>query len=71
VGAAGGLGFVMVQANARMQTDMLFAAMVILALFTVLLRLAVDRLTQGLAPWAREATDTSRHPHNSPRKLAP
>ncbi|MBP2551163.1 putative hydroxymethylpyrimidine transport system permease protein [Neorhizobium galegae] len=70
VGAAGGLGFVMVQANARMQTDMLFAAMVILALFTVLLRLAVDRLTRGLAPWAREATDTSRHPSFPPRKLS-
>jgi putative hydroxymethylpyrimidine transport system permease protein len=70
VGAAGGLGFVMVQANARMQTDMLFAAMVILALFTVLLRLAVDCLTRGLAPWAREETDIPRHPPLLPRKLA-
>lgn len=52
VGAAGGLGFIMLQANARMQTDILFAAMVVLALFTVSLRLLVDRLTAGLVHWA-------------------
>ncbi len=55
VGASAGLGFVMVQANARMQTDIVFAAMSILALLTVALRLAVDRLTAPLAHWAREA----------------
>jgi putative hydroxymethylpyrimidine transport system permease protein len=55
VGAAGGLGFIMMQANARMQADMLFAAMIVLALFTVALRLLVDRLTAGLAPWAPES----------------
>lgn len=54
VGAAGGLGFVMMQANARLQTDVMFAAMGVLALYTLALRLGVDRLTEGLAPWARE-----------------
>ncbi|MFD1744972.1 ABC transporter permease [Rhizobium helianthi] len=54
VGASGGLGFVMMQANARLQTDVMFAAMAILALFTVLLRLVTDRLTANLVPWARE-----------------
>lgn len=54
VGASAGLGFVMVQANARMQTDTVFAAMTILALLTVFLRLAIDRLTAPLAHWARE-----------------
>ena len=54
VGASGGLGFVMVQANARMQTDTVFAAMVILALLTVFLRFMVDLLTAGLTPWATE-----------------
>jgi putative hydroxymethylpyrimidine transport system permease protein len=52
VGAAGGLGFIMIQANARMQTDTLFAAMVVLALFTVGLRLLVEALTASLVPWA-------------------
>lgn len=68
VGAAGGLGFIMVQANARMQADMLFAAMIVLALFTVALRLLVDRLTDGLAPWARETLDA---PLSSPLSLKP
>lgn len=57
VGAAGGLGFVMVQANARMQTDTVFAAMLVLAVLTLVLRFVVDRLTAGLAPWASEARD--------------
>lgn len=60
VGAAGGLGFIMIQANARMQADQLFAAMLVLALFSVLLRLLVDRLTAGLAPWAREEVHSFR-----------
>lgn len=55
VGASGGLGFVMVQANARMQTDTVFAAMVVLAALTLILRLLIDRLTANLAPWADEA----------------
>ncbi|MFD1330150.1 ABC transporter permease [Mycoplana ramosa] len=54
VGASAGLGFVMVQANARMQTDTVFAAMAVLAALTILMRIAVDRLTAGLAPWAAE-----------------
>lgn len=54
VGASGGLGFVMVQANARMQTDTVFAAMALLAALTVLLRLGVDLLTARLTPWAQE-----------------
>jgi ABC-type nitrate/sulfonate/bicarbonate transport system, permease component len=54
VGAAGGLGFIMMQANARMQTETVFAAMLILAALTLALRLLVDRLTRGLAPWAHE-----------------
>lgn len=56
VGSAGGLGFVMVQANARMQTDTVFAAMAVLAAMTVAMRLAVDRLTRNLTPWAAETS---------------
>ncbi len=54
VGASAGLGFVIVQANARMQTDVVFAAMVILAVLAVALRLLVDEATRPLAHWARE-----------------
>lgn len=59
VGASAGLGFVMVQANARMHTDIVFAAMTVLAVLTVALRLAVDRLTRPLAHWARETIPAS------------
>ncbi len=55
VGAAGGLGFVMVQANARMQTDMMFAALVLLMAMGGALYLLVDRVLDRAMPWA-EAT---------------
>ncbi|WP_312363381.1 ABC transporter permease [Ensifer sp.] len=54
VGASAGLGFVIVQANARMQTDVVFAAMAILAVLAVVLRLIVEEATRPLAHWARE-----------------
>lgn len=54
VGASGGLGFIMLQANARMQTDILFAALALLAGLTLVLRFSVDELTRRLVPWAPE-----------------
>ena len=54
VGASSGLGFVMVQANARMQTDTVFAAMSVLAVLSLLLRHLVDRLAPRLIPWAAD-----------------
>lgn len=54
VGASAGLGFVMVQANARMQTDTVFAAMAIIAFLALFLRVAIDRIAPFLAPWASE-----------------
>lgn len=54
VGASAGLGFVMVQANARMQTDTVFAAMTIIAILTLALRGAIDWLGPKLTPWASE-----------------
>ncbi|MEC5325543.1 ABC transporter permease [Aurantimonas sp. A3-2-R12] len=55
VGASGGLGFIMLQANARMQTDILFAALLILAVLTLALRFLVDELAGLLVPWAKES----------------
>ena len=51
VGASAGLGFVMLNANARIQTDVMFAAMFVLALMTVLLWVAVDRGLRRLLYW--------------------
>ena len=55
VGASDGLGLVMIHANARLKTDLMFAALFIVAGLAVALRLAVDRLTRRLAPWLPEA----------------
>jgi putative hydroxymethylpyrimidine transport system permease protein len=54
VGSSAGLGFVMVQANARMQTDTVFAAMTVLAVLSLVLRHLVDALGPRLLPWASE-----------------
>lgn len=54
VGASAGLGFVMLQANARMQTDMVFAALLMLGGMAVLIRAAVDAATRRLVHWIDE-----------------
>lgn len=43
VGASRGLGYLMLLANGRSKTDLMFAALIVLAVFTVLLHAAVDR----------------------------
>ncbi len=55
VGASAGLGFVMLQANARLQTDLLFAALFLLALMALLIRAAVDALARRMVPWIAES----------------
>jgi len=55
VGASSGLGLMMMHANARMQTDVMFAALLLVALMALALRLAVDLLTRRWAPWAPES----------------
>lgn len=54
VGSSAGLGFVMLHANGRMQTDLMFAALFILAGFVVLLRIGTDQLTRRLVFWVPE-----------------
>lgn len=55
VGAKGGLAFIMLQSNARMQTDMMFAALILLALMVLTLRFTVEYLTRLMVPWQVEA----------------
>lgn len=54
VGSSGGLGYLMLQANGRMQTDLMFAALVTLATLSVVLYYAVDLLVRRLTPWSNE-----------------
>lgn len=58
VGASRGLGLLMVQANARMQTDLLFAAVAVLALATLVLRHLAHRLTAPLVRWVEDLPST-------------
>ncbi|WP_424931273.1 ABC transporter permease [Amaricoccus macauensis] len=48
VGASRGLGFLMLQANGRAQTDLMFAALIVLATMTVILHITVDRLARRI-----------------------
>ena len=51
-GAKGGLGFVMLQANARTQIDVVFAALVLLALSAFVLRWLVVQFADRVVWWA-------------------
>lgn len=55
VGASAGLGFLMLQANARVQTDLMFAAMILLAICAVALYATVDQITRRLLPWQSDS----------------
>ncbi len=54
VGASSGLGYAMLMANGRAQTDVVFAALALLAAMALLVRAAVVALTRRIAPWAPE-----------------
>jgi len=54
VGSAQGLGFVMLNANARMQSDLCFAALLILIVMTLSLWAATDALLRRLIDWTPE-----------------
>jgi putative hydroxymethylpyrimidine transport system permease protein len=51
VGSSAGLGFYMLHANARMQIDLMFAALTVLAAVSVLLYFLVDYLLDRLIYW--------------------
>ena len=55
VGASAGLGYVMLNANARMETDLMFGALFVLALMTVLLWSLVDGALRRLLRWSPDA----------------
>lgn len=54
VGASSGLGFLMLNANARMQIDMMFAALVNIILMSLILYFVVDRILIRLISWQVE-----------------
>lgn len=56
VGASSGLGFVMINADARIQTDLMFAALLILAVMAIALWTLVDRALKRLLYWVPESS---------------
>jgi putative hydroxymethylpyrimidine transport system permease protein len=63
VGSASGLGHLMLHANARMQTDLMFAALFVLAILAIALYFAVDRLLTRALPWVVEGGDATSKPN--------
>lgn len=51
VGASAGLGYLMLHANGRSQTDVMFAALFVLALMALALWFAVDAALRRAIPW--------------------
>lgn len=62
VGSSSGLGYLMLHANARLQVDLMFAALLVLALMAITLYVATDHLIRRLAPWAPDASAKSALP---------
>lgn len=55
-GGSRGLGYLMIYANARTKADLLFAALIILALFAILFHRLVGLAVSRLTRWAPETT---------------
>lgn len=53
VGASEGLGFLMLNANARMQIDLMFAVLIIIILLTLLLYFSIDKLLHLMVHWQK------------------
>jgi putative hydroxymethylpyrimidine transport system permease protein len=60
VGSSAGLGYLMLQANARMQIPLMFAALLTLTAFSIALYLAVDAGLRAALPWQADALPTDQ-----------
>lgn len=53
VGASKGLGFLMLNANARMQIDLMFAALLTIIIFSLILYFLIDKSLRRIIFWSR------------------
>ena len=60
VGSSKGLGFYMLHANARMQIDVMFAALAVLAMVALALYFLVDRTMIRLVYWHKEGREEKK-----------
>ena len=56
VGSSQGLGYLMLLANGRVKTDLMFAALIVLCLFTLLLRVLINTSCERANRWSGSAT---------------
>ena len=59
VGASQGLGFLMLHASGRMQIDVMFAALFILAVIAVTIYFIVDATLRRLLTWQPESNSSN------------
>ncbi|ULG70872.1 ABC transporter permease [Marinobacterium sediminicola] len=59
VGSSTGLGYLMLNANARMQVDLMFAALLVLAVMALALYFSVNLIARRLTPWLSESTSSN------------
>ncbi|MDP0589627.1 MAG: ABC transporter permease [Candidatus Endonucleobacter bathymodioli] len=57
VGSSAGLGYMMIQANARLWVDQMFAALAVLAFCSTSFYFITDRLLHWLIPWEQESSN--------------
>lgn len=62
VGASRGLGYLMLLANGRAKTDLMFAAMFVLAAFAVVLYAVVSVVTRRMVRWSDETVEAAPRP---------
>ena len=61
VGSSEGLGFLMLHANGRMQTDVMFAALLVLAIIAIIIYYSIDWALRLLLYWSPERdSDTQK-----------
>jgi putative hydroxymethylpyrimidine transport system permease protein len=61
VGSSSGLGYYMLHANARMQVDIMFAALAVLAVISLGLYFAVDKFVTRLLYWEIQKNEDDEH----------
>ena len=62
VGSSAGLGYLMLHANARVQIDVMFAALFTLAVMACVFYFAIDTIARRLAPWQTEISIEKEDP---------
>jgi putative hydroxymethylpyrimidine transport system permease protein len=67
VGSGAGLGYVMLHANGRMQTDLMFAALATLAVIALATYFTVDWGLRRMIPWQIETAPGDPKPSGEPR----